>query len=215
MRTGYNSEFKHGTTVYHVQTEDKGLSNPIIETLVYVGGRILDAMRSPYDGKLGGAEIDKLMEGQHRGTIQKIKSGAYEAALAGRSPDDTQGVQAPKGLDDLIINYLQSDAEKAHLEISISTGVEFIYGRRCAFEIIARNDRTRAPMPGVGVEVRLVSTVAPPALLFECQTGADGKAQADFLIPELEGGNAAVIIKGVSPLGSDELKQFVKRVKTA
>src|SRR5262245_21768907 len=36
--TGYNTDVKHGGKVFHVQTEDKGAKNPIIETLVYVGG---------------------------------------------------------------------------------------------------------------------------------------------------------------------------------
>jgi hypothetical protein len=36
---------------------------------------------------------------------------------------------------------------------------------------------------------------------------------ATVTVPVLEGGNAAVILKGTSELGSDELKQFVKRVK--
>ena len=37
------------------QTEDKGLANPKIETLIYVGGEILDNYRSSYEDLLGGA----------------------------------------------------------------------------------------------------------------------------------------------------------------
>ena len=34
--------------VYHVQTEDKGLTTPLILSLVYAGGEILASKRSPY-----------------------------------------------------------------------------------------------------------------------------------------------------------------------
>src|SRR5437867_12976900 len=48
MITGYNTDVEHGGVVYHVQTEDKGLQNPIILSLVYAGGEILASKRSPY-----------------------------------------------------------------------------------------------------------------------------------------------------------------------
>ena len=47
--TGYNTDVEFGGTVYHVQTEDKGLDTPVILSLVYSGGAILASKRSPYD----------------------------------------------------------------------------------------------------------------------------------------------------------------------
>ena len=41
MITGFNSDVKYRGLVYHVQTEDKGAENPLIETLIYKGGEIL------------------------------------------------------------------------------------------------------------------------------------------------------------------------------
>ena len=38
MITGFNSDVKYRGLVYHVQTEDKGKVNPLIETLIYRGG---------------------------------------------------------------------------------------------------------------------------------------------------------------------------------
>ncbi|HYN42848.1 MAG TPA: hypothetical protein VE129_13785, partial [Thermoanaerobaculia bacterium] len=56
MITGFNTDIRHGDRVFHVQTEDRGTGNPIVESLVYVGGQILLSKRSPYsdlvvDGK--------------------------------------------------------------------------------------------------------------------------------------------------------------------
>ena len=48
MITGYNTDVRHGEVVFHVQTEDKGVSNPYIESLVYVGGQVLASKRASY-----------------------------------------------------------------------------------------------------------------------------------------------------------------------
>ena len=49
MITGFNTDVKHKSKVFHVQTEDKGRNNPKIETLVYMGGEILDSYRTTYE----------------------------------------------------------------------------------------------------------------------------------------------------------------------
>ena len=62
--TGFNTDVKYRGTVYHVQTEDKGAANPLVETLVYRGGEILGSRRLPY-GQLAErneADITRLME---------------------------------------------------------------------------------------------------------------------------------------------------------
>ena len=46
MITGFNTDIKHNDKVYHIQTEDKGLQNPYIESLVYVGGEILASKKT-------------------------------------------------------------------------------------------------------------------------------------------------------------------------
>ena len=46
--TGFNTDIEYGGRVFHVQTEDKGLENPIIETLVYTGGQIVTARKTSY-----------------------------------------------------------------------------------------------------------------------------------------------------------------------
>lgn len=86
MITGHNTDVRHNDTVFHVQSEDKGTSNPFIETLVYVGGRVLAARRVSYakllaEGK-GEKEIVALMENQHRRTIAAIRSGKLDEKLA-------------------------------------------------------------------------------------------------------------------------------------
>ena len=71
MITGFNTDIKHNEKVYHIQTEDKGTSNPYIESLVYVGGEILASKKTQYGEMTGITEqaIAELMEKQHRTMI--------------------------------------------------------------------------------------------------------------------------------------------------
>ena len=82
MITGFNTDIKHNEKVYHIQTEDKGLQNPYIESLVYVGGEILASKKTSYAEQAGAGVDEKwigsLMEQQHRTMIAAIKRGRFD-----------------------------------------------------------------------------------------------------------------------------------------
>jgi hypothetical protein len=86
MITGYNTDVRHGEVVYHVQTEDKGVANPFIESLVYVGGQVLASKRASYAELLAEGreekEIVAFMDHQHRTMIAAIRHGKLDAKLA-------------------------------------------------------------------------------------------------------------------------------------
>jgi hypothetical protein len=80
--TGFNTDIEHRGTVYHVQTEDKGLETPIILSLVYVGGAILASKRAPYNDLLA-AGFDPVLLGerlqrQHKLICAAISAGRIE-----------------------------------------------------------------------------------------------------------------------------------------
>src|SRR5262249_37192780 len=86
MITGFNTDVRHGDTVYHVQTEDKGVRNPLILSLIYVKGKILDAFRTRYDdfldsGRFSEALLQKILEYQHRQILGAIKRGKYKKGM--------------------------------------------------------------------------------------------------------------------------------------
>ncbi len=99
MITGYNTDIRHGEVVFHVQTEDKGVGNPYIESLVYVGGQVLATKRASYAELLAEGKEDKeivaLMDHQHRTMIAAIRHGKLDnkvtELLAGRK-SGTQGM---------------------------------------------------------------------------------------------------------------------------
>lgn len=109
MITGFNTDVKYRGVVYHVQTEDKGTANPLIETLIYKGGEILGSRRLPY-GELVKEDdepaITKLMEDQHKGIIMEVKRGRYD-------PEGERTVLEDLSLDELVLAYLASRAAAA------------------------------------------------------------------------------------------------------
>ena len=80
--TGFNHNIKHKGKVYHVQTEDSGVSNPHLITHLFVGGNILatkktsyaDLTRSPNLAEL----VRELMEEQHKEMLRNLINGTYD-----------------------------------------------------------------------------------------------------------------------------------------
>ena len=235
MITGFNTDIKHNEKVYHIQTEDKGLQNPYIESLVYVGGEILASKKTSYaeQAKTGIDEkwIGGLMEQQHRTMIAAIKRGRFDApadttksAIPAPGRTLAQGTATPDGeaasaggeektLDQVIIDYLASEAESEHLELALLSQADFIAGTSVEVRVAARKSLSQSPIPAAAIEVKVISTVEPPRVIFRGKTAADGTAVVRCTVPTFREGTAAVIISAQSPIGNDEVKQLVKRKK--
>lgn len=106
MNVGYNTDIKYRSEVFHIQTEDKGQGNPLIETLVYLHGEILLSRRVSYAHLLGATEKNKtiksLMKSQHDQVCGELKGGNFSHLLS----MDTQSVEDTT-LDEMVLEYLQ------------------------------------------------------------------------------------------------------------
>ena len=236
MITGFNTDIKHNEKVYHVQTEDKGQGNPFIESLVYVGGEILASKKTSYAEQLKTGVDEKwiggLMEQQHRTMIAAIKRGRFDAPAdttknIARPETPTLSVATPsaepaaapatvneeKTLDQVIIDYLASEAESEHLELALLNQIDFFAGAPIELRVAARKSLSQAPIPAAAIEVKVISTIEPPRVIFRGKTAADGTTVVRCTIPSFREGTAAVIISAQSPMGNDEVKQLVKRRK--
>lgn len=236
MITGFNTDIKHNEKVYHVQTEDKGVGNPYIESLVYVGGEILASKKTSYAEQLKTGVDDKwiggLMEQQHRTMIAAIKRGRFDspseptrtgetrtptpatlAQTASAAAESELPADEDKTLDQVIIDYLASEAESEHLELSLLNETDFFAGATVEMRVAARKSLSQAPIPAAAIEVKVISTIEPPRVIFRGKTAADGTATIRCSIPPFREGTAAVIISAQSAIGNDEVKQLVKRKK--
>ncbi len=82
MITGFNTDVRHEGHVYHVQTEDGGKDNPILESLVYIGGTVVAKKLTPYPEPLNKdvsqETLASLLKRQHQVIIAAIKAGRIE-----------------------------------------------------------------------------------------------------------------------------------------
>lgn len=80
--TGFNHNIKHKGKVYHVQTEDSGVSNPHIITHLFVGGNILATKKSSYADIVKSENLPELvrdmMEEQHKQMLRNLVNGTYD-----------------------------------------------------------------------------------------------------------------------------------------
>ncbi len=79
MISGFNTDIEFNDTVYHVQTEDKGLKSRLIVSLVYDKGTILASKRASYDdlaaGEFDEKELTDRLNKQHKLICAAIKAG--------------------------------------------------------------------------------------------------------------------------------------------
>jgi hypothetical protein len=211
MITGYNTDVQYDGRVFHVQTEDKGAGNPVIESLVYTGGEIVTTRRDSYaelvrGGALPEADIQKRMEAQHQALIREIVSGRFDPE--GPKPFG-YNIITNRSLDDVVLDFLSREVglEQIRLEIEGQPPLEEGTTPTLRFRVIAEaSDR---PVAGAKIVVKLLTTREKPRELFSGATGADGTVEAAITIPETQGSNAAVLVQADAAGNSAELKQLV------
>jgi hypothetical protein len=228
--TGYNTDVKHNNRVFHIQTEDKGDSSPHIESLVYVGGQILATRKTSYAELIGSGRDDKavqeLMEQQHRTMIAAIQRGRFDGPNGGlqspegedeadRSPSPgsarERATSGDRTLDQVILDYLASELAHDQIDCSFSPIPEFTGGKTASVRIRAASSMSKQPVANAAIQVRILSTIARPTVVFDGKTAADGTCAASFMVPAYREGSAAAVIRVTSPIGSTEFKFPVKR----
>ncbi len=101
MLLGYNHNINYKGSVFHIQTEDSGVKNPHIITLLYRDGVILSSKKTSYADILKidtlEAVVEDLMKEQHKEMLRRLKSGEFDEKAFG-SPKQAESpvVQAKK-----------------------------------------------------------------------------------------------------------------------
>lgn len=229
--TGFNTDIEFSGTVYHVQTEDKGRANPLVESLVYTSGEILYTRRTPYHDLVAqnveSEAIATLMERQHRTIVQAVQAGGVERLtgaidLVAGSDDTTatRGRETPRraqagaepSLDQVILDYLEAQRQRAHLILRAAGDHHFVYGDHATIAVRVEDSIEHASLGGVAVTAVFKSTAEPRRLvLAEGTTDERGHFTAEAAMPPFAGGTSAVVIIAESELGRSEMKHLVHR----
>jgi len=85
MVVGFNHNVVYKGEGFHIQTEDSGINNPHIITLLYKGGNIISSKKTSYADivKMDNLEqvVEELMKEQHKEMLRRLKSGAFDDCL--------------------------------------------------------------------------------------------------------------------------------------
>jgi hypothetical protein len=228
MLTGHNTEIHHDEVAFHVQTEDKGRANPLIVSLIYVGGRVLAAKRTSYADLLAKGlperDIADLMDRQHRTMIAAIRHGRFDehvrarlnppaasggaAAVAG-APEPTDGDSAledlGQSLDEMVSEFLGAEVPE-RLTLVLEPGTPPRAGAATEIALQAVTAPGARPVGGAEVRVEMISPFEPPRLLASGRTDVAGRWRQSLVVPEAVGGLAALIVGLRSSLGDAEEK---------
>lgn len=210
MITGYNTDVEHNGRIYHVQTEDKGIANPTIESLIYLGGEILASHRSSYEGLLATGPDPKVLtarlEAQHQRMILNVRQGRHD-------PDGVkafgEGIISDRGFEEVVLDYLSKELASEALQIILENPVQFMGGARHDLVVRARGDLSSLPVKNVSISVSLLTPVEKPHLLTEGITDSQGLFRGIVAIPPVEGGSAAVLLHANLEKERVELKWLV------
>ncbi|HKQ97794.1 MAG TPA: hypothetical protein VJV75_07965 [Candidatus Polarisedimenticolia bacterium] len=217
MVTGYNTDVEHAGRVYHVQTEDKGVSNPLIETLVYVRGEILAARQSRYDDlKDAGfpeAEVARRIEAQHNGVIADVRAGRFDG---NRKPRPFgEGIITNRSFDEVVLDFLRSEMGADPLVVSILGGRAIEAGATAQVEVLVTRASSGDGVGGAEVRVRLLTTAGKPKNLTKGATDPSGRALLEVALPAVPGGAAALVVQAVSGKDTAEIRQPVGQAPRA
>jgi len=83
---GYNNNVRHRRRIFHIQTEDSGVNNPLIRTHLFAdGGRIVKSTRTDYSEHLESDDmkvvVKNLMKEQHKGMFVALRSGELDDVI--------------------------------------------------------------------------------------------------------------------------------------
>jgi hypothetical protein len=197
MITGFNTDVDYLGRVFHVQTEDKGLDNPVVESLVYCGGEIIESRKNSYadlaeSGSCSEEQIQIRMEAQHRGLIREIRNGRFDKD--GPKPLG-HNIISNRSLDEVVIDYLNRESKLEAIRLEFVERVALRQGERPTLHMRVVADPDGRPVCGAQVKLTLISTVDRPRELVSETSRGDGTVRTSLELPRAPGANLAVFIR--------------------
>jgi hypothetical protein len=217
MITGFNTDIDSDGQVYHVQTEDKGLANPTIETLVYTGGQIVCSRKSSYaelvvSGQSGEDVILQRMETQHRTVIREIRDGTL-------SKEDLEPfgwkIVSNKSFDEVVQTFLEEHLPLEKIRVALIDPRDVRAGERQNLTLEVTEDTSERPIRGARVVVKLVDRADGETELLSAQTDDWGRVDAPCEIPPKPGAGAALLCEAEAAGKTAEVRCRVKRAARA
>jgi len=135
MIFGFNTDVKHGDTIYHVQSEARE-GDLLLQTQVFVRGRCIGKKATSYAGKNGEAQVgdsqkEQLLREQHRLVLDAIREGKLDNVLDHPEPEVLATVK------ELDVQWLNSESvhtdRNLTMQLRVTEGGAAASGARLTF----------------------------------------------------------------------------------
>jgi hypothetical protein len=184
---------------FDVETEARGGERPVIDTTVYLRGRVIYRRVKSYDDLLAmpGSNVEELQErvdSQHRDVLADLRTGALKFGETGPTPKflvPPAPIEFPKGIE---VRLLNAGSWLAHGTASLNIEV--------------RGRATHKPASGVTVEI--VMEGARPEFRLQAGTDPRGRVSLTFPMPKLSAEGGELVIRAGGAAGRDELRYKLK-----
>jgi hypothetical protein len=221
MLFGHNTNVTLDGTVFHVQTEDRGVNSATLDTTVHCRGRVLHRRTNKYHDLLPldeGKEktLKSRLDDQHFGIVEELKSGALKVEAPPlppprpvAPPQSVSASVASTGAASSPTPALANPATKV-LTVEMLNPRTWLSGKHATLYLVARFKEAGTPALGARVVARVVGAAEP--LSVETDASADGHARLEFDMPRLVGEDAALVIEASTRDAQGHLR-FALRAK--
>jgi hypothetical protein len=220
MLFGHNTNVTLDGTIFHVQTEDRGVNSATIDTTVHCRGRVLHRRTNKYHDLLPlDAEKEKSLktrlDEQHFGVVEELKTGALKVEAPPLPPPRpvapvaTASIGSAGGAASSPAPALANPATR-EIAVEMLNPRTWLSGKHASLYLVARYKDGGTPVPDARVVARIVGAAEPLAV--ETQSSEDGHARLEFDMPRLASEDAALIIE-VSARNAQGQLRFALRAK--
>jgi len=215
MITGFNTDVDYEGRIFHVQTEDRGRDNPVVESLVYSRGEIVASRVVPYEDLNASPEYNEdevmaLMERQHQELIREIRNGKFESD----SPKPFgHNIISNRSLDEVVAKFLAESYTPDPIQLELIDEIGLLAGAESTIRLRVLLQEDGRAAGGAQVLVSLVPDLGEPQQLFSAPADTEGYVDATFDLPESPEADGDLALLCVARMGGAiaELRQPVSR----
>ena len=194
MLFGHNTNVTVKGMVVHVQTEDRGITNALIDTMVYARGRVLHRRTKSYSDLLP-LDADReqalklRLDDLHATVLEELRSGVLQIPqLAPPAPVVAKPPVRPEPVAPVA-------AQIRTISVELLNPRTWLAGKHATLYLVVRNKDGGTPAVGAHVTARVEGAAEPSEV--STATNADGHAHLEFDMPRLAAEAAALVVEAV------------------
>jgi hypothetical protein len=220
MLFGHNTNVTLDGTIFHVQTEDRGVNSATIDTTVHCRGRVLHRRTNKYHDLLPlDAEKERSLktrlDEQHFGVVEELKTGSLKVEAPPLppprpvAPGSNGSIGSASGAASSPAPALANPATR-EIAVEMLNPRTWLSGKHVSLYLVARYKDGGTPVADARVVARIVGAAEPLAV--ETQSSEDGHARLEFDMPRLASEDAALVIEAAARNAQGQLR-FALRAK--